>query len=240
MKKQNLTSILFLVFAVAAYSSASAVTIDATSTQPTVGADDASSYVTPAIIDNSSYSNNPLNSNGAPGQTFTATSSGNLTAITVQGLEGAAGLGYQSDTFVLYIDSVGSDGTTLTPLGGGDFTFADQSTAIDYSGDYLTFNLSSVISVTAGDEYAYSISGTNNSYYGFSGSTGDVYGGGNAIVTNGNNISSITPATSINANLSYDRNFDAHISAVPEPSTWAMLVGGLVVLAAWQRRRFQA
>ncbi len=32
---------------------------------------------------------------------------------------------------------------------------------------------------------------------------------------------------------------DIEVEVVPEPGTWAMLVGGLAVLVVWQRRRKQ-
>jgi hypothetical protein len=241
MKQQKFPLVLVLAVILAGCSSAQAIQIDATTGQPSIGVADVFSYATPVVINDGGrdYSNNPYNTQeGAPGQTFTATSTGNLTAITIQGVSGNAGLGYQGATFNFDVYSVGSNGIDLTFLGGGDYTFADQTSATDYSGDYLTFNLPSAVSVTTGDVYAFSFS-SGGGYYGVGGSSSDVYSGGIAIDTNGD--PSVSPSTAINQSItSYDRNFDAHISAAPEPSTWAMLAGGLVVLAAWQSRRFRA
>jgi len=33
---------------------------------------------------------------------------------------------------------------------------------------------------------------------------------------------------------------DIVLEVVPEPSTWAMMIGGLAVLVFWQRRRRQS
>lgn len=244
MKSKLLLS-LALTLTVVGSSSLYATTIDATATQPTVGANDVYNYVTPSTHStNDDFTNNYSNGGGDPGQTFTVTSSGSITAITIEGLQGNAGNGYQNGAFTLGVYSVGSDGTDLTYLGGGSFTLASTST--DYSGDYLTFDLSSSISVTSGDVYAFAVS-NQSGYYALAGSgtSGNVYAGGSAIAVggvtpNGHPITLGADTTISSGSVPYDRNFDVHISEVPEPSTWAMMLGGLVFLVAWQRRRLQS
>jgi hypothetical protein len=121
-------------------------------------------------------------------------------------------------------------------LGGANtYKFADQTGATNYDNDYLTFDLPMAISVTAGQEYAFSLGQIENEnvWYGLAGSTSNVYAGGTAIVSN--NYPSASTAI-VSPTLTYDRNFDAQIIEAPESKTWAMLACGLVALIALQRR----
>jgi hypothetical protein len=189
------------------------------------------------------YTNN-ANGSGAPGQTFTATSNGLLTGITLQG-NGTAGSGssFQSMDYGFYVYQVGTDGTTLSELtGANDFTFSDQDTNDNIAGDYFTFTLSTPIQLTAGVVYAFTfaeVPNGTNSYLGLADDSASSYTDGTSFSGNNNQGASQDPfySTSINSTQPDNHTFAAHIEAVPEPSTWAMLAGGLVMLAAWQRRR---
>lgn len=244
MTPQKFTFTAALVLALTVYSPLLAAptpaTIDATVAKPTIGSSDIYNYATTTgSYVNTDFTNNPYNGQGAPGQTFTATAAGEITAITLQGFQGGAGLGYQSGTFQFDVYSV--SGTALTFLGGGNYVFANQSTAAgtstDYSGQYLTFDLNTPITVTAGNVYAFALS-SRTGYYQVSRSATNVYAGGSAIGTNGD--PSAAPSTAITVTQNDDRNFDVHIETVPEPGTWAMMIGGLLLLVAIGRRCVRA
>ena len=173
-----------------------------------------------------------------PGQTFTtggASSSFDLNAITLQ--EQSAGLGYESAsvTYALAVYSV--SGSSLTYIGGGSFTFNGTGAPV---GDYVTFNLATPVVLAADTQYAFTLS-ANGGYFGLDGGypSNDTYSGGQAITVSYGDGSNPTSGGTITtpSQTPYDRNFDVALSAAPEPSTWAMMLGGVVLLFSLLRFR---
>jgi hypothetical protein len=182
--------------------------------------------------------NNPV-----PGQTFTTL--GNslgyvLNSITLQNQ--GSGNGFQTDTFALGIYSV--SGTTLTYLGGGSFSYsaADQIAGGTPTADYFTLNLATRIDLAPNTEYAFTYNrSSGGGYLGLDGGypTDNSYAGGTAITaTLGSYPSDLSGGTiTVPNGTPYDRHFDVGLAAVPEPSTYALLLGGLAVLGFSLRRK---
>ena len=272
MRKVLTTLLLICAALLAGVQTSSAQTIEASTTAPTSGGADIVNLTDIANAANGTldFSNNP-----PPGQSFTTGANPlgyYLTAIVVQGSgEGTAnsGNGYQADTFGLGVYS-NSTGNELLYQGGGNYTFANQTTgatATDYASDYLTFNLSTPILLAPNTTYVYALndedeSGQNGAYFGFASTdvdspstlTGhasnndpiysgtDTYAGGTALNTS--LTSDTDPDTesilSFTSDSSYDRDFQADLTAIPEPQTWALFGMGLATFAFVLRRHRHA
>ncbi len=210
--------------------------ITASATQPTIGTNDIASYTEPVGVNdgNQDYSNNvPL-----AGETFTTSGAFpalSLKSVTVQGVGDAGTAGgsiYQAATYTLTLYSVTAG--TATALQSSNFTFADKTGATNYSTNYLTFNLTTPVTLAANTQYAYTIAASGGCY-GFAGSspTASAVAGGDAV--------GIPAGGGAVTDYVYSRNFDVALTAVPEPSAWVLLsvsglVGGLFVA---QRRMGQ-
>jgi hypothetical protein len=67
------------------------------------------------------------------------------------------------------------------------------------------------------------------------------YSGGSAIQVDTAVSYQPGPGDSIASTGGYDHDFQVDLTAAaPEPSTWAMLIGGVLLLIAVQRRRSQS
>ncbi len=210
-------------------------TITASPTAPVTSGDDINNFISGSIAGGDYTNHNP------PGQTFltgSASASYLLDSITVEG-GGNAGF-FENQPFTLSIYTI--SGTTLTPVDSETYTFPDT----DISSDYLTFTPSSPIALAANTEYAFTIGNTPDgfggisnpsSWYGFvdSNATGSTYPDGTAINANVP-VSGSTTSTSF-APQGYDMSFAVALSAAPEPSTWAMMFGGVAVLLGMLRFR---
>lgn len=206
--------------------------IQTSATAPTPGAFDISNFSTPGGNSGTQdYSNNAP----APGQSFTTLTSPasfNLNSVTVQGNGDAGAVGgvttYQGATYTLSIFSIA--GATATQLRTQTYVFADQTATGAYATSYLKFNLTTPLVVAANTQYAYTVS-ANGGFYGFAG-TGAA--GGVVAGKGGQAVGITAPAVT---NYAYTRNFDIGLTAVPEPSTWALLlVGTAGVMLAWKRQ----
>ena len=191
------------------------------------------------------YMNNP-----PPGETFTLGSAATLGAVTVQG-NGDAGYWSGSSFYgtlgsspivaglqwQLQIGSV--SGTTITPIDTEQVTgFAPAA-----NNTFITFNLASPVSLSAGQEYAFSFNLLNNlsnggdsTWYGLSESLTPQIGAGNAF-NNGATVGSfgntVVPITTGSPGQ-YD--FVFVLQSVPEPGTVALIGLGGLGLLAFRRR----
>ena len=203
--------------------------VTASATAPTTSGDDINNIISGSISGDDYTNHNP------PGQTFLTGGAGGgylLNSITVEG-GGNAG-GYENALFSLTIYSV--SGTALTLVDYENYFIPDDSAS-----DYLTFTPDSPVSLAANTEYAFTIGNmpdgyggiTNpSSWFGFvdSNATGSTYANGTAIGATLPASGSLT-STSIATTEPYDMSFAVSLSETPEPSAWAMMAGGVAVLA---------
>jgi hypothetical protein len=203
-----------------------------------------------------------MNNNGPVGQTFSVGANSTLDALTILG-RGDSAMYYNAGAqpFVagviwgVQICSVGAGGAltvldteqnnTYVPTGGG----ADDA-------DYLTYDLGTPISLTAGDVYAFNLivndqnitspttGAVGQSWFGLAHGTGDATA--TSYAENSDTADVNTPGTGAgqdaysafaapNAN-NYSYTFAA-IGTVPEPTTLALIgLGGLGLLAAKRRK----
>jgi len=176
------------------------------------------------------------------GESFTASTTGNLTNLQFTLLGGSNLTSVQAIVYALN----GPLTTTFTP--GAELW---RSAAVAGTSGLLDFNLSG-IAVTEGQNYVAFLS----TYY--TGGTGQAnvsscnpFGGGACAVSNANpNLGRAITGRALGANLdeltfaqvvngSQDLTFSATITppAVPEASTWAMMLGGFGLLGSAMRRR---
>jgi hypothetical protein len=215
-----------------AWHPAQAVTVTESTSAPTdfvIGQSDFSG----ALDGGQDYSNN----GGPPGQIFTTDQAFTLADVTVKG-SGGSGNDGPGTSYTIVISSV--SGTTLTHL--------DSETTVFDPGvndaNYITFSLSTPVALVADTQYSFSIYSDDGSFLGLGKSSTDVLAGGYAFeegsspdtTADGDQIVNAQNGTSGEPND--DRTF--YLTTVPEPSTWAMLAGGLVLLAVWHRRRLKA
>lgn len=174
------------------------------------------------------------------GQTFTAGVSGKLNNIRVY-----ITTNHNDTPFDLnfkFAPIVGgqlllSQAVNITlPSSAGTPAFAefpvDQWTNLDYS----TFN----IAIHQGQQYAVLFNQSSgdiaNSLAGWNISPQDTYAGGHYFATNQPGIDQALPGFDVNG-FNPDMDFATYISAVPEPSTWAMLMLGFGAMGIMLRGR---
>ncbi len=113
---------------------------------------------------------------GPPGQTLTPKSNMVLRSITVKG--------YANTPQSFGLGSLGRSTVTISRVDAGDaLTQLTQESApggFTNGGAYETFLLSKPVPLIAGTQYAFAVF-TENGFYGFAKSAGDVYDGGSAI-----------------------------------------------------------
>jgi hypothetical protein len=183
----------------------------------------------------------------APGQTFltpNAAPSYHLDSITLQESNGSA-FNASNQTFILDVFSVST--STLTSLGTEEFSFNGTAAG---DGGYFTLDTSALnLTLNGNTEYAFSLSnGSAPDYPNYMGLVSSAYGDtttGQDSYSNGVAISGAEPlsaggtesfSTPTVNNATYDRAFAVNLS-VPEPTTWAMMIGGVLVLLGVMRFR---
>jgi len=184
------------------------------------------------------YLNNP-----PPGELFTLGGSALLGYVTVRGngdagyFNGTATVPLPTDSYHIEIGSV--SGTTITPI----LTNTIAAFTPSVYTDYLTFKLSTPVSLTAGTKYSFSIYmdsqnavNPQNLWFGlqeslthsFDLSDGGAFNNGSSTSTFGNTV--------VANPLGYSYVFV--LQAVPEPTTLALIgLGGLGLLAAKRRQQ---
>lgn len=167
---------------------------------------------------------NYADNGGPPGQTFvlsgTATSSYHL-AITVKG-GGDAGGGINTGNWHIQIGQVDPSSGAITEL---DNETADATPVTGFT-DYITLALANPVSLTGGTTYSFSMF-SDNGWFGFTHSVGDVYPGGTAFNNdqNATQVGNAGPRRTFNGVVSprgYDYTFFI-ANNVPEPGTLGLL-----------------
>lgn len=181
---------------------------------------------------NASTGTNPINTNNGAAQTFTAGISGSLTEMDFNITSCCGGLGPL--TVSLYGVSGG------VPSGG---VLAQQSVSANGSGNISAVNFSTPYFVTAGTEYAVVLTYSGNQNYfvaqNVTNGTDSYTGGTNLVWPYQYQSGWVNPG---GGGYYADLEFQEYVTTAqaPEPSTWAMLAGGVAVLFAKRRRKTAA
>ncbi len=186
---------------------------------------------------------NGFTNNGTdPGQTFLTPSTSSLFDLNSITLQESNGSNFNtSEVLTLGVFSV--SGTTLTSLGTENYTFS----SVPGDGGYFTLDTSALGLVLNGNtEYAFSLANPDGGeYLGLvSSANGDTTTGLDSY-SNGVAIDEATPIAAGNTESfntptqggTYDRAFSVQLSAAPEPSTWAMMIGGFALVGGLLRLR---
>ena len=166
-------------------------------------------------------------------------------------------------TISSYIDSTGvtngwmttTNHGTLNLAGGGDISklYVDVNGSIlDLQAGTFNFNLLNLVnggSSTTGCDFKFTLGttinvastmtllGTSLDLVGFTGATASSYVIATYGSLNGTFDSVLNTPDGYTLNYAYNGNEIALVQTVPEPSTWAMLLGGLGMLTMFRRRR---
>ncbi|MCG8451506.1 MAG: PEP-CTERM sorting domain-containing protein [Pirellulales bacterium] len=202
--------------------------------------DDGATAPTGALIQNTGNTSNTRVNNGVAdpnngnprtrirGQSFTTTSAIDVSAITLQ---------LRGDNPGNAVPSSGSNpmrlriwdlGTSVAPSAGTSLLDGSAEFPLNMdAGDHFTFNLSPSVSLSAATQYGFSIEFTgSNANDIFPAQLGGFNGGD--LLFNG---SAITDTEVNSTNTGQDMTFYIQGAVIPEPSSLAMLVIGLLAIA---------
>jgi len=223
-----------LILAVSISAAQSSVVLTAGATAPVPGINDQYSFVNDAVISGGNYPYNiSAYSDRTPGQSFTTPSGSGyqLTSFSLLGSGDADGLDEATWTIQVGTVSLAGSTVTFTPL----LTVNNVATPVSMaSTDWLTWTFTGADVLTLDPNTMYGIQVVNSAgYMGFAASTSSSsYAGGYAFAAS-------QPGWSEYPNpvdFGYDRTFVVGLSAVPEPASSLLLLGGLGLLT-WRTRK---
>lgn len=210
------------------------VVLSANAAAPIPGASDQSSFVSDGVVSGGNYPYNiSAYSDNTPGQSFTTPAgSYNLTSFSLKGSGDMGGL--DNSTWTITIGSVSRAGNvvTFTPLNqvSGILTPVSLSNT-----DWLTWTFSGgdVLTLAGNTMYGIQVENTEG-YFGFAASTigSNPYPDGYAFAESQPGWSEYPNPVSYD----YDRTFVVGLSAVPEPGSAILLLGGMALLFRRSRR----
>lgn len=232
MKPLQCLPLLLVMLCVSARAS---VVLTSGTLAPVPGVSDQYSFVADATISGGNYPYNvSAYSDRTPGQSFTTPtgSSFQLTSFSLKGSGDAGGLDGTTWTLTIGTVSEAGDTVTFTPLLEVSNIASPVSLA---STDWLTWTLSGTDALTLDPNTMYGIQVVNTvGYMGFAASTSPTaYPDGYAFAASQVGWSEYPNPV----DFGYDRTFVVGLTAVPEPSCYAMLLGGIGVVAFRRRRR---
>ncbi len=190
----------------------------------------------------------------AAGTTFGGSGTGSLTGYTIGAASPAAATTVQVGNGTDVTSNLTLVGTNASSIKNANLEFnlnttgssnelSVGTTALTLSGDTLTLNVSS-LGVVALDQQYVLVAGTGGTGTGLGQYAGFTISGANNVISGITLIIDGVGAPSgwySNSYLELVNNAngtdDIDVVFVPEPSTWAMMLGGLATLVFWQRRR---
>lgn len=215
-------------------SARASVVLTSSALAPIPGINDQYSFIADATISGGNYPYNvSAYSDRTPGQSFTTPtgSSFKLDSFSLKGSGDAGGL--DGTTWTIAVGAVSEVGVTVTftPL----LEVSGIASPVLGSTDWLTWTLTGADVLTLDPNTMYGIQVVNtNGYMGFSASTSSgVYAGGYAFAASQVGWSEYPNPV----DFGYDRTFVVGLSAVPEPGSYAMLLGGIGVIALRRSRK---
>ena len=223
-----------LVLAAGVTAAQSSVVLTSNASAPIPGVDDQYSFVSDAVISGGNYPYNiSAYSDRTPGQSFTTPTGGgfSLTSFSLKGSGDAGGL--EGATWTIQVGAVSKTGVTVTfsPL----LTVSGVATPVSLaSTDWMTWTFTGADILTLDANTMYGIQVVNSTgYMGFAGSViPGPYAGGYAFAASQDGWAEYPNPV----DFGYDRTFVVGLSAVPEPGSSLLLLGG-IGLMTWRMRR---
>jgi hypothetical protein len=212
----------------------SSVVLTSSASAPIPGLYDQYSFVNDAVISGGNYPYNvSAYSDRTPGQSFTTpTGSGySLTSFSLLGSGEADGIAEATWTIQVGTVSLAGSAVIFTPL----LTVNNVATPVSMaSTDWLTWTFTGADVLTLDPNMMYGIQVVNSAgYMGFAAATsGASYTDGYAFAASQVGWSEYPNPV----NFGYDRTFVVGLSAVPEPASSLLLLGGLGLMT-WRNRR---
>lgn len=214
-------------------SARASVVLTSSTLAPVPGLNDQYSFVADATISGGNYPYNiSAYSDRTPGQSFTTPTGSpfQLTSFSLKGSGDAGGL--DGATWTLSVGTVTEVGNTVTFTSLLEVSNIASPVSLA-STDWLTWTLTGADALTVAPNTMYGIQIVNtNGYMGFSASlSSSAYTGGYAFAASQVGWSEYPNPV----DFGYDRTFVVGLSAVPEPSSYAMLLGGFGLFALRRR-----
>jgi len=171
------------------------------------------------------------------GETFTTGSSAASYTLTDVVLEISHSYGNNDGNFSapISIDSGSTvlDSETASITGSAPFT---SDSGLD--GKFIEITLSTPVVLAANTQYSFSIGDSTTGQLGGAGNGALAIAAGNGTLPNASGFSTGNGSGSTyGSNFVFDVGLTAVTASVPEPGTWALMLGGLGMLLFYQRRR---
>ena len=168
----------------------------------------------------------------AQGQTFTVTTAGNIQSLTLKNIFGF--FIADSTPITVRLNTI-TGGTNLALVASETVIVGTQSRA---AGDYFTFSFTSPVAVSPG-LYGFDFGATGSgNYFAIDGALQASYAGGSAYSSGpitggkGNGVGDATATL-----RDTDRTFGVAFTAIPEPSSFALVLVGSLGLVGMRRRQ---
>ena len=233
-------SAILAASAALAFASAQAGTLVFSSAVPTFDGDDITQLGIGTLATASGGSNND-NANyvafdrPTQGQSFTIATAGSIQSLTLR----LSPAGFDIRDFApitVRLNTIA--GTTLATLATETATIGTFGAQPRNPGDYITFSFASPVAVSPGT-YGFDFGETVQSYFQIDGALNTSYAGGSAYssgpIISGDKGNGIGDATATLRDT--DRTFGVAFTAIPEPSSFALVLVGSLGLVGMRRRQ---
>ena len=233
-------SAILAASAALAFASAQAGTLVFSSAVPTFDGDDITQLQATGTFATASGGSNNDNANyvafdrPTQGQSFTIATAGSIQSLTLR----LSPSGFDIRDFApitVRLNTIA--GTTLSTLATETATIGTFGAQPRNPGDYITFSFASPVAVSPGT-YGFDFGETVQSYFQIDGALNTSYAGGSAYssgpIISGDKGNGVGDATATLRDT--DRTFGVAFTAVPEPSSFALVLVGSLGLVGMRRR----